>query len=190
MVMWFVQQRGPETGVKLTLKSEKGSRAVTLYADKSPEFFEPNRGFALRPNLVPLEIGSFGEAVMFAGRETKSSLLQVVLFLKKMSRGEVSPTTVAGPISIFRIAAHFANQGLGQLLLFLTLLSANLAVLNFLPIPVLDGGHMVFLALEGIFRRPVPRRISEPLTWAGALMLLSLMLFTTVLDVQRLFNWL
>jgi len=191
MVMSIVQRRGPQTGVKLTLKGEKGTaRSVTLYAVPSSDFYESDRGLVLKPNLVPLKIESFSEAVVFAGRETKSSLLQVVLFLKKMGSGGVSPTAMAGPISIFRIAAHFASQGLGQLLLFLTLLSANLAVLNFLPIPVLDGGHMVFLALEGIFRRPVSRRIAEPLTYAGALMLLSLMLFTTVLDVQRLFNWL
>jgi len=193
MVMAIVQGISPKTGVRLTLKNakhEKELRTVVLAAATSKDYFTSQRGLLLQPNLVPLKIDSFGEAVDFAWRETKGSLMQVVLFLRKLVRGGVSPTAAGGPITIFRAAAHTANQGVGSLLLFLTLLSANLAVINFLPIPILDGGHMVFLTLEAIFRRPVSRRIVEPLTYAGALMILSLMIFTTVLDVQRLFNWL
>ncbi|MCE9554850.1 MAG: site-2 protease family protein [Planctomycetes bacterium] len=190
MVMSLAQGTSSKTGIRLTLKNEKETRKVDLVAGDSKEFFTPERGLLLQPNLVPLKVHSFGEAVDFAWRETKGSLMQVVLFLKKLTRGGVSPTAAGGPITIFRVAAMHANQGLGSLLLFLTLLSANLAVINFLPIPILDGGHMVFLTLEAIFRRPVSRRIVEPLTYAGALMILSLMIFTTVLDVQRLFNWL
>ena len=70
----------------------------------------------------------------------------------------------------------------GMLLLFLTVLSANLAVINFLPIPLLDGGHMVFLALEGIFRRPVSEKVVVAFHYAGFVFIISLMLFVLSLD--------
>ena len=71
-------------------------------------------------------------------------------------------------------------------LLFLTFLSANLAVVNFLPIPILDGGHMLFLAYEGIFRRPVSERVQVVLTYGGLFMILGLMLFVIFLDIGRI----
>ena len=68
------------------------------------------------------------------------------------------------------MAGMEAHAGLPRLLVFLTLLSANLAVINFLPIPVLDGGHAMFLLYEGIFRRPVNERVAFGLTMAGLLL--------------------
>jgi regulator of sigma E protease len=65
------------------------------------------------------------------------------------------------------------------------MLSANLAVLNFLPIPALDGGHMMFLIYEGIFRRPVNERVQYALTIAGVACLLGLMIFVNAMDVRR-----
>ena len=73
------------------------------------------------------------------------------------------------------------------MLLFLTMLSANLAVINFLPIPILDGGHMVFLLLEGILKRPVNERVVIAFHYAGFLFIISLMLFVLSLDIGRLF---
>jgi regulator of sigma E protease len=74
------------------------------------------------------------------------------------------------------------------LLLFLTFLSANLAIVNFLPIPILDGGHMLFLAYEGIFRRPVSENVQVILTYAGLMMILGLMLFVMFLDSFRIYS--
>ena len=70
--------------------------------------------------------------------------------------------------------------------MFLTLLSANLAIINFLPIPVLDGGHMVFLVYEGIFRRPVSDRLQVALTLLGFVFLVALMVTVIGLDIWRL----
>jgi regulator of sigma E protease len=94
----------------------------------------------------------------------------------------------------YRAAAGDPLSGLfedidSRLLLFLTMLSANLAIVNFLPIPVLDGGHMVFLAYEGIFRRPVTEKVQVALTYAGLLFILGLMAFVIFLDVSRIKDW-
>ena len=77
------------------------------------------------------------------------------------------------------MAGSEASQGISRLLMFLTFLSANLAVLNFLPIPALDGGHMMFLMAEGIRGKPVDERMQVILTLAGVACLLGLMIFVS-----------
>ena len=80
------------------------------------------------------------------------------------------------------MALHAADQGTAKLLLFLTMLSANLAVLNFLPIPLLDGGHMMFLIYEGIRGKPANERVQVVLTYVGLIFILALMVWVLGLD--------
>ena len=96
---------------------------------------------------------------------------------------------MGGPGMIAVAATSEASQGTSRLLLFLTLLSANLAIVNFLPIPVLDGGHMMFLAYEGLFRRPVTEKVEILLTYGGLFFILGLMIFVTVMDASRISSW-
>jgi regulator of sigma E protease len=110
---------------------------------------------------------------------------QVVFVLRKLLTGQFSPTNLGGPIAIVSMAGMEASEGLPRLLIFLTMLSANLAVLNFLPIPVLDGGHAVFLFYEGIFRKPLNERVALSLTVMGLCLILSLLLFVSGLDIWR-----
>jgi regulator of sigma E protease len=93
---------------------------------------------------------------------------------------------VGGPLGIVFVANSEAAQGIPRLLLFLTLLSANLAVLNFLPIPALDGGHMVFLLAEWVRGKPVDEQLQMRLTVAGVLGLLALMVFVFINDLAHL----
>jgi regulator of sigma E protease len=97
-------------------------------------------------------------------------------------------TALGGPGTIAMVAGSAASEGLATFLVFLTMLSANLAVLNFLPIPVLDGGHMVFLAYEGIRGRPAPARFVIALHMLGFVFLIGLMLFVIGLDIVRIWN--
>ncbi len=118
-------------------------------------------------------------------REARDSVGQVYRFLRHLGT-QISLKGLGGPISIAQQAGQAASQGLPELLLFLTMLSANLAVINFLPIPILDGGHMVFLLLEGILKRPVSERVVIAFHYAGFLFIISLMLFVLSLDIGRL----
>ena len=97
---------------------------------------------------------------------------QVVFVLRKMRSNYKN---LGGPLTIVAAATMEASEGWPRLFIFLTLLSANLAVLNFLPIPVLDGGHMLFLAYEGIVGKPVDERIQMSLTLLGFGLLMGLM---------------
>lgn len=109
----------------------------------------------------------------------------IVLSLVKMVQGKVSARELGGPITIARIAGERAQTGLKSLLEFVGFLGVNLGVLNLLPIPVLDGGHLFFIAAEGLFRRPVAVRVREVAQQVGLVLLVSLMLFAVYNDVYR-----
>ena len=104
-------------------------------------------------------------------------------FLRKLTSNQISPRLLGGPIEIAKQAGRSAQEGFSQLLLFLTMLSANLAVVNFLPIPVLDGGHMVFLLYELIRGKPPSEGVVAALSYVGLALLLTLMLFVFGLDL-------
>jgi regulator of sigma E protease len=108
----------------------------------------------------------------------------VFRFLQKLGT-QVPINMLGGPGTIAVAAGGAASQGLSTLLIFLTMLSANLAVINFLPIPLLDGGHMVFLAYEGIRGRPASEKLVLALHMAGFVFIIGLMVFVIGLDIQR-----
>jgi regulator of sigma E protease len=101
--------------------------------------------------------------------------------------GRISIKNFGGPITIARGAYVFASLDFTEFLFFLGLISINLAVVNFLPIPILDGGHMVFLLYEGIRRKPASEGVRVFATYVGLAMILCLMIFVLYLDVTRWF---
>ena len=86
------------------------------------------------------------------------SAVTVKLFTQMLS-GRSSTEHLSGPITIARFAGQSASLGLSQFLAFLAVLSVSLGLINLLPIPVLDGGHLVYFLIEGITRRPIPERV-------------------------------
>ncbi len=104
----------------------------------------------------------------------------------KLAERVVPLDQVGGPIMIAQMVGEQAHQGLAGLLALTALISVNLGILNLLPIPVLDGGQVVFCLLEMLFRRPVNRRVQEYAMRAGLALLIGLMLLATFNDVWRL----
>ena len=153
-----------------------------------PGAFDPMRGLLLEPDTFHRKAPSFLAAGRMGYRETVDSLTMIFRMLRALGSGQVSATELRGPIGIIDAAVQFASAGTGEFLLFLCILSANLAVLNFLPIPVLDGGHMVFLAYEGIRGKPPSERVLITLTYLGLFFILGLVLWVTGLDIGRWFT--
>ncbi len=169
--------------VQLTLAAEGADqRTVELDIAESKDWFNPDRGFLLDPETIVRQAESFGDAVSLGAIETYESATKVFVFLQKLTSGQISARALGGPVAIAQTAGHAASQGTAELFLFLTLLSANLAVINFLPIPVLDGGHMVFLAWEGVRGKPANENVQLILSYIGLLLILSLMIFVLSLD--------
>jgi len=110
-----------------------------------------------------------------------------ILSIGKLIKGTVSTKTLGGPIMIAEMAGKQAEAGLTNLIFFIAVLSINLAVLNFLPIPVLDGGHLMFFFIEAVIRRPVNTRMREIAQQAGIFVLILLMIFVFYNDITRLF---
>jgi len=105
----------------------------------------------------------------------------------KMLIGKASVENLSGPISIAQYAGQSASMGLVHFLKFMGLVSVSLGVLNLLPIPVLDGGHLLFFAIEGIKGHPVSEKIQLMFQQIGLALLITLMALAMFLDVQRLF---
>jgi regulator of sigma E protease len=106
--------------------------------------------------------------------------------LGKMLRLEVSTKTISGPLTIAQYAGASARIGFDRFVLFLAIVSISLGVLNLLPIPVLDGGHLLFYAIEAVRRRPVPEAVIHWGQQVGILLLVALMLLAFYNDFMRL----
>lgn len=106
--------------------------------------------------------------------------------IKKMLQGLISPKNLSGPITIAKVASTSAQSGLESYVGFLALLSVSLGVLNLLPIPVLDGGHLLYYTVELIAGRPVPERVQMVGYQVGLFLVLSLMAFALYNDFSRL----
>ncbi len=184
----LMQRVRPDT--KLRIKALRGKETVVadLQTVESTTFFDERRGLRFYPVRITHVADNVGEALYLGGREVKERMSEVLATISQLVTRRVSPKHLMGPVGIISVAGGFASQGLPTLLIFLTILSANLAILNFLPIPVLDGGHMLFLAWEGITRKPVNPNVQGYLSLAGLVLLLSLMIFATAMDFNRFFS--
>jgi len=110
-----------------------------------------------------------------------------VMTVANLVRGNVSAKTLGGPIQIAKMAGDQAREGMLNLIVFIAWLSVNLAIINFLPVPVLDGGHFFFFLAEAICRRPISPKIRERANQAGVFILLTLMVFVFYNDIVRIF---
>lgn len=119
-------------------------------------------------------------------QETWDKSVFVLDSIKKMVIGLISVKNINGPITIAQVAGETASYGLEVYLGFLAILSISLGVLNLLPIPVLDGGHLLYYTIEAIIRRPVPERIQAMGLQMGLLMIGGIMMLAIYNDVARL----
>ena len=109
-----------------------------------------------------------------------------VMSIIKMFQGTISPKTLGGPIMIAQLASSQLKEGIIPYILFMAILSINLAVLNLLPIPVLDGGHLLFYLVEAVIGREINIKWRERAQQAGFVLLILLMIFVLWTDIERL----
>jgi regulator of sigma E protease len=116
------------------------------------------------------------------------TLRQLYVTLKRILAGSVSAENLGGIITISVATYETARSGWQRFLYFLAILSLNLAFINILPIPVLDGGQLLFLGIEAIKGSPVSIRVMNYAQIVGLVLVLALMIFVTFNDIRRLFG--
>ncbi|AAS95345.1 RIP metalloprotease RseP [Nitratidesulfovibrio vulgaris] len=127
------------------------------------------------------------EAAVTGARQTWTMIAMTGKGVVKLFERVVPLDTVGGPIMIAQMVSREAkDSGITGVLALAALISINLGLLNLLPIPVLDGGHIIFLGLEMLFRRPVPQKVQEVTTRMGLVLLLGLMFLATYNDIVRI----
>ena len=128
-------------------------------------------------------IQAIGKGTIQTGKVIEITVMSLI----KLAQHVVPLDTLGGPIMIAKMAGETAQAGGSSFLAFMALLSVNLGVLNLLPVPVLDGGHLFFFFWELVFRRPISRKAREYAQQVGLMLLLGLMLLAFYNDIVRYF---
>ncbi len=125
-------------------------------------------------------------AILGVQRTWEMTVLNVVGILK-LVQGKIASDNIGGPLLIAQMAGQQASEGLLNILIFMAVISINLGIMNLLPVPILDGGHLLFFTIEAIMGRPLQMRTREMAQQAGLFLLISLMVFAFYNDIMRVF---
>lgn len=177
----LVQQN---TTTKLKVEYVRGT--VEREAEIAPEY-DPRakRGvIGVMPEIINVR-PDLGESIKLAVQQTVSIAGSMLVGIWQMITGEIEPD-VAGPLGVAQMAGQVAQLGIVPLLQFAAFLSINLGLINLLPVPVLDGGHVVTLAVEGVRGKPLNRNSIQFIQMIGFALLMMLFLLATFKDVTRL----
>ena len=137
---------------------------------------------------LAVEKYSFPQNFTMAIDQTNEMIILTLNMFGKMITGQISGKNLSGPVGIAKDAGTVAKRGLIATLSFMAIISISLGILNLLPVPVLDGGQIVFVLVEKIIRRPLPEKIQIVFQQIGVGALLFLMVFALYNDLTRIFN--
>ena len=180
---FWKMQTFPQRKVTLTIEKEGKLVDHEVQPELDRDWHLPIVGAFLEPERFTQKAENLQQACVMSLNQTKNTAMEIYMMLRSLATMRVSFKELHGPIGIAQSAYEFAQQGWISMLLFLGMLSINLAVLNFLPIPVLDGGHMVFLLWEALTRKKPNEKLQIGATYIGLAFLLGLMVLVLYLDL-------
>lgn len=182
-------------GKALTIEFERDSRRqhVTL----NPQWNEKanlyligvNKSLELKTKDIIIKKHPFLKAIKEGTLENLRLIGLTMRVLGRLVTFRLSYKSLGGPVRIAKVFAQAAETGFVQFIFFMSFLSIQLGILNFLPIPVLDGGHLFFMGIEAIRRRPVSQKVQSIATQLGLFLLLFLMLIVTIHDIDVVWSW-
>jgi regulator of sigma E protease len=187
-----LREQAPEISIPVSLKVDRSGteRMVTLKLSE-PELaavssLRYTHNLVLREALAPRRTSNPLVAAWWGVQETRDLIVQFYITLKRMAQQSVSYKNLMGPVGIFQFGTRAADRGTDWLIWFLAQISANLAVVNFLPIPIVDGGLFVFLLIEKIKGKPVSPRTQAIAQVVGLALILSIFVLVTYQDILRI----
>lgn len=170
----------PPEQVQLTLSDDDSAAIASAGWSPDHSSYFPLTDFTL------LKADGLGDALGIGVDKTKDFVLQTYITLLRLIQGDVKLYNLRGPVGIIDTGTQVAQQGFPYLLFFLGLISVNLAVINFLPIPIVDGGHMVFLAWEKITGNPPSEKVQVASLYVGLGLIGFVFIATFYFDMMRL----
>lgn len=192
----LIKAAGDKPGQKLIFTVVRDGQKLDLPLTPEPKTIKDEEGNSVERGLIGLNMRgnmvkqsySLPGAVVRSIEETFGMIRLIVISIKKMIFGSVPSNSIGGPILIFQVYGEQAKQGFSELVRLTALLSINLGLINLLPIPILDGGHIFFFLIEILKGRPVSERNRERAAQVGLFMILSLMVFAFYNDIARIMN--
>ncbi len=175
-------QARPTTEIDLPLDENDMQQIASL------SWTSPVGSWIFEPEEMLLQAKGPVAAMHLGLDETRRVMMTTYLTFARLFEGTVKVEHLKGPVGIAHIGTRLADRGLVWLLFFMALISVNLAVVNFLPLPIVDGGQFLFLVLEQIRGRPVPVSVQNAITLAGLAMIGSVFLLVTFNDIRNLFG--
>lgn len=187
-VFWQFQMADTLKEVSFEVQRGKETKEILLRTYEDKDWPMTERGLVLSPDVRRQKASNIFEAVALGLQDTHNLIMQVYQNLRGMATGRISVKNLGGPVMIAEAAYRIAGYDFWEFVFFIGMISVNLAVINFLPIPVLDGGHMVFLIYEKIRGKPASEGVRVGATYAGLALILSIMVFVLYQDISRLFR--
>jgi regulator of sigma E protease len=182
-------------GIPLTMKIERNGTPLTVSITPEAHTATSTKGETLSIGRIGIQISGRGTVLRSSSWylapwdgliATWDWCELTVRGIAKLVTGEISSKNIGGPLMIASVSGDHGEQGLGAIMWLIAILSINLGILNLLPIPVLDGGHLFFFACEAILGRPLQERSREIAQQAGIVVLFCLMGFAFWNDINRL----
>jgi len=173
-----------KVGVAVPFRILRGSETIEIPI--TPEILDGAPKVGIEPKLTIRKFGPLG-AMVEGGRQAWHDVERTVWTVKQLVTARISPGNLRGPVGIAETAGNVArDQGwLAVLLLLAPFLSVSVGILNLLPVPPLDGGHMLFLTIEGILRRDLSLKVKEGILMVGLGLLVALIVFVFYSDLVR-----
>lgn len=162
--------------VQLTVTPKKGA------AGTGDDVYQIGIGL---PDISAFKRVSFGDSIKFAGVETEDTIAQTVEVVGKLFSGRVSIKQLQGPVGIAHMAGQAVRKGTPYVINLMVVISINLGILNLLPIPILDGGNILLLAIEGVLRRDMSMSFKERFVQVGLVFLLVIFAIVMYQDILR-----
>jgi regulator of sigma E protease len=182
---YLAYENPPSPDIELLINN--ATQPIVVRPEPDPDWFHPARGLRFEVVKQPVPPQNLASAFQRGAEVTFENAISIYYMIRGLVQERLGKENFGGPIRIAGLAYHFASSGFSPFVYFLGLLSVNLAVLNFLPIPPLDGGQMAFLVAEKIRGRPLPESAQMVGTIAGLVFVLGLMLFFVYQDVKLTF---
>ena len=174
--------------IKFKIKKKNGNIETVKIVPKKELDEEGNTTYIYGVSSKVIKKSGLIGSIEYAFAETKNIIFSMGVTLKYLFTGNLGVNDLSGPVGIYKVVDEQAKYGIDNLLYLMAYLSINVGVINLIPFPAFDGGHILFLIIEKIRRKPVDSNIEATITGIGFVCLMLLMLYVTFHDVINLFS--